>query len=172
MPGLGGQGVSTAPPRRRAMFVALVAAAAVAVFGVGIASDEPAASGRSAARTGGVDRYEAWVACSRYIVVGDVMAVRKAPTKDRVVLSLAARDWLKPSHGRTAVDLEVLDPVSLDATPLRPGEHVLVIVAAEQEGHSRTYRGDQLDGARHAVERALLTAPAGCPQDRAIREDA
>lgn len=160
--------------RRRAVLLAGGAAAAVAVFGVALASDDPAANGRSADRnpSGGADRYEAWVACSRYIVVGDVTAVRKAPTKGRVVLSLTAQDWLKPSHGRAAVDLEVLDPSSHDAPPLHPGQHVLVVVAAENDGYSRTYRGDPLAGARHAIERALPTAPSACPQNRTIRSDA
>lgn len=172
MPGLGGRAVNPLPRRRGAVLAAGVAAAAVAAFGVGIASDDPAAGGSSADGNDGVDRYEAWVACSRYIVVGDVTAVRKAPTKGRVVLSLTAQDWLKPSHGRAAVDLEVLDPSSHDAPPLHPGQHVLVVVAAENDGYSRTYRGDPLAGARHAIERALPTAPSACPQNRTIRSDA
>jgi len=153
------------------VLVTSVAAAAVAAFGAGTASDGPAASNRSADTNGGVDRYEGWVACSRYIVVGDVVAVSAAPTKGRVVLSLAAQDWVKPSRGRTAVDLETLDPTGLDAPPLRPGEHVLVVMAAGEEGHIRTYPGRPTPRSQPRRRTRPHHGPVPVPRNRSIRSD-
>ncbi len=158
---------------QRARHATLAAAAVVlaAAFGIGLASDGPATHHRPANQNGGVDRYEAWVACSRYIVTGDVTAVRAATTDGRAIVSLAAQDWLKPSHGSKAAEFEVADPTALEAEPLQPGEHVMVVVA-DEERQSRTYSGAELKGARRAVERALPTAPAACPSHWSTFPDA
>lgn len=150
--------------------VALLAGALAVGCTVGGASDGPAPAGRTS-HGHGVSRYEAWVACSRYIAVGDVTAVHAATTDGRVVVSLTGLEWLKPSHGEAAAEWEVVDPATLRSPPLRPGEHVLLVVA-DEKSQNRTYRDGELTGARRAIERALPTAPTACPSHWSMRPDA
>jgi hypothetical protein len=75
------------------------------------------------------------------------------------------------SHGGTAAEYEVVDPKAMEDPPLRPGQHVLVVVA-DDESPGHAYSGAELKGARKVIERALSTAPAACPTDWSLPPDA
>jgi hypothetical protein len=56
-----------------------------------------------------------WLACSKYVVEGDVLSVSPVPP-DRMVTQLRVRDWVKPSSGPKVARIETADIVGHGAT--------------------------------------------------------
>jgi hypothetical protein len=69
-----------------------------------------------------------WLACSRYVVEGDVLSVSPVPP-DRMVTQLRVRDWVKPSSGPKVARIETADIVGHGAQERWPvGTHLFLRV--------------------------------------------
>ncbi|MET8538632.1 hypothetical protein ABZV67_45010 [Streptomyces sp. NPDC005065] len=157
--------------RRRGVIArALIAAVAVGGVAIGLGAlltggDEPGA--RPGAGGDGKLSTEGMIACAQAIVEGQVVAVRDAPQPDRVILTFAVQDWIKPAAGAQETEFNVLDP-AVDGVyrRWRSGEHVLLLIESNREAHVNTFRGDAIAGYRARVERALPKAAGMKCDDR------
>src|SRR5213079_1265583 len=71
----------------------------------------------------------AFVACSKIIVEGDVVRVRDAATRGRMVTELAVIDWVKPASGPRTATIETVD-IAAEGVYKRwaPGTHLFLQV--------------------------------------------
>jgi hypothetical protein len=104
------------------------------------------------------------IVCARTIVEGDVMDVHEAHGKDRLVVTLAVADWIKPTHGGSTVSLDVVDPAAEHGRGYATGEHVLMIVPEPRDSSATALRGEHLKRYRDELPRNLRRAKkATCP---------
>lgn len=153
---------------RRKAVVGVIVAAAVAALGVGLALDGPApsAKGKEEAKASTA----VWIACSQFMVVGDVVSVEE-DDGDRLAVVLSVQEWLKPSHGPKTADMIVADPATLGGKRWKIGEQVLITVDDDSK-YSHTYRGDQIKRVSEKIKRALpKAATTECPPPGDARGD-
>lgn len=104
------------------------------------------------------------IACARTIVEGDVIDVHDARTGQHVVVTLAVADWIKPTHGRSTVSLDVPDPAAEHGAGYATGDHVLMFVLEPDGAPALSMRGEPLATYRSSLPRDLRRAKqATCP---------
>ncbi|GLF97173.1 hypothetical protein [Streptomyces yaizuensis] len=138
--------------RRRGMFFGggVVAAAAALVIGLvayngsgpgdGAGGQAKAAGDSSAARedkgaAGSMSQSDAeGVACARLIAEGDIVSVRDAPEKGRILLTLDITKWIKPDGGKQRVELDLVDPAITEGRQdYGAGDNVLITVPTRRD---------------------------------------
>ena len=101
------------------------------------------------------------------IAEGNVVAVRPAPQRGRLVLTFAVRDRIKPAQGPRRVELNVVDPrIANVREPWKPRKHVMIGVPTRRDLEAVPFTGRKLAFERPRIERALKEAKAGgvtCP---------
>lgn len=104
------------------------------------------------------------IVCARTIVEGSVLDVHEGAAKDRISVTLAVADWIKPTHGRSTVNLDIVDPAAEHGRGYTTGEHVLMIVLKPRESGATALRGEALKRYRDGLPLNLRRAKkATCP---------
>jgi hypothetical protein len=144
---------------------AVVTAAAASLAGLFLVNQpEPSRSNEAGDKSQSLIQ---WVACATVIAEGDVVAVRPAPQRGRLVLTFAVRDWIKPAQGARRVELNVVDPrVANVRRAWKPQKHVMIGVPVRRDLEAVPFTGRRLAFERPRIERALQEVKAGgvtCP---------
>ncbi|OMI40280.1 hypothetical protein [Streptomyces sparsogenes] len=159
------------PVRRRRATVrgvlATAAALAVGVLTIGVLTFV-STDGRSATSAGGADGQGLTgvetVACARFAVEGEVVAVRDASRPHQVVVTLAVRGWIKPAQGAKEVDINTVDPEWLEEKPFRTGERLVLVDMGRPDGEVVADRGTHVKMVRELFKRELpKAAKTECP---------
>ncbi|MER6143103.1 hypothetical protein ABT174_24200 [Streptomyces sparsogenes] len=156
--------------RRRATargVLATAAALAIGVLTIGLLTFV-STDGRSATSAGGADGQGLTgveeVACARFAVEGEVVAVRDASRPHQVVVTLAVWDWLKPAQGAKEVEINTVDPEWLEDKPFRTGEHLVLVDMGRPDGEVLADRGTHVKMVRELFKRELpKAAKTECP---------
>lgn len=109
---------------------ALLLALAVALSAtVGCAGDSRRAAAKPLHAPANFDpSIPGWLACSSYVVDGDVLSVSPLPP-DRMVTRLRVHDWVKPTSGPKVARIETADILGHGATQRWPaGTHLFLRV--------------------------------------------
>lgn len=159
--------------RRRPAIIAggLAAAAACAIVvavigGAGNgASQSPTALRPPDSSEGGSGiTYAQEIACSRTIVVGDVIAVRDASKPGRVVVAIDVQEWIKPASGPDRASLNVIDPRRVNEKRWTRGTHVLFTEPLRRDELASVSKGREVKFDRKMLVEALPKAShATCP---------
>ncbi|MEU5610154.1 hypothetical protein AB0H03_15695 [Streptomyces sparsogenes] len=156
--------------RRRATVggvLATAAALAIGVLTIGVLTFV-STDGRSATSAGGADGQGLTgvetVACARFAVEGEVVAVRDASRPHQVVVTLAVWDWIKPARGAKEVEINTVDPEWLEDKPFRAGEHLVLVDMGRPDGEVLADRGAHVKMVRELFKRELpKAAKTECP---------
>ena len=93
----------------RNMLLAGLAVTIAAVAGCG--GEHQAAAGKPLHAPANYDpSIPGWLACSKYVVQGDVISVRPV-APERMITELRVRDWVKPASGPKVAKIETADIV-------------------------------------------------------------
>lgn len=84
------------------------------------------------------------IACSRMIVVGDVVRVTSEDSP-RVSVTMRVSQWIRPSHGRSTLTFSDRNP-KIDGSwaPWKVGGPVLVVIPLKTSEPAHTFRGKEL----------------------------
>ncbi|MEU5155303.1 hypothetical protein [Glycomyces sp. NPDC021274] len=105
------------------------------------------------------------IACSEFIAVGEVVSVAPSDVADRIIVTFAVEDPLKPAASPAPVELDVLDPgLSDPQSALQPGDRVLLEVPQREDFPPAVYRGSYLESRVAEIEQYLDEASdTECP---------
>lgn len=162
-------------PTRRWRVAAMVAAAVLVVAGGAYATtramqDDAPQAGVSEEADQGPGRGQSgpeWIACARYIAIGSVLDVSDGAQKDRLDVTFAVSEWIKPGEGPQTIHLDVVDPrIAQVRPPWEVGGPTLIVVPVNAATEADAFTGSDLDYFRGLVDRFL---PAGqtatCPPE-------
>jgi hypothetical protein len=91
--------------------VLMAATALAAATAAGCTSDHRQVAGKPLHQPANYDpSIPGWLACSRYVVEGDVLAVRPV-FPNRMVTELRVHDWVRPTSGPKVAKIETADIV-------------------------------------------------------------
>jgi hypothetical protein len=147
--------------RRSARLALGVAAVAAAVALSGCSSEQKSAGKPLHAPANYDPSIPGWLACSKYVVEGDVLSVSPL-FPDRMVTKLRVQHWVKPSSGPTVTNIATPDIVGHGAAKRWPvGTHLFLRVDVDPTAIP------DWEFAGSAVERIKSSVPASrglrCP---------
>lgn len=108
--------------------------------------------------------YAQGIACSQTIVVGELLAVREAPERGRVIVTIDVQEWIKPASGPSQVNLNVIDPRTYNEERWKPGTYVLFRIPLRLDRLAGVSQGPDVKFDRKMLVRALpKSKQATCP---------
>lgn len=105
------------------------------------------------------------IACSKFMAAGQVVSVAPSEVADRIIVTFAVEDPIKPATEQGTVELDMLDPSLTDPeNALQTGDRVLLEVPRRENFETEIFRESDLEGRVAEIERHLdEAAEAECP---------
>ncbi|MFC3493285.1 hypothetical protein [Glycomyces rhizosphaerae] len=105
------------------------------------------------------------IACSKFMAAGQVVSVAPSDVTDRIIVTFAVDDPIKPATDQGTVELDMLDPALTDPqNALQVGEDVLLEVPRREDFETEIFRESDLESRVAGIDRYLdEAAQTECP---------